>query len=592
MARALTLSWLLPANAAEIARLTRLVAWRPAELGVVDWTAALGEAEATGRNLSLGLFEGRRLRAFLLAFIDHATRPSIEDGSGIRALGTPIVHVAMFGTHSPAHAARFFQALARTLNDRPGLRDARLEARLPGSTLAAMLASESSPVRLASDASARDGCSEHKPDVADAMLVTPTRLEFRPVAPPVGPSFDLAATLDDLRTYELDGERYQVGVCSSPAQWDGLDPYWDELLAKTAGGNATQTLDYLRAWWRHLGAPDGLFIVVVLRRGTPAAIAPFQRITIVTGPAMTRLLEFVGMDQEIDKPVVMHADAKSVRVMARYLLERRADWDRIRLREQSATDDCSQAWREEFLAAGYLVAQAVGPSSPIVDLATGWPAYLQSRPRELRRNLKRRHRQLAEIGIPRLASLRGRDSAAALQQYVSVESASWKAAVPELSLHASPRRLAFFRELVSRPLAAELRFGFLTVDDAVTAGTFGLLWRRRYSSLHICHDRSWADYSPGVQLTALELEELMARGECDVCDFMCGFETGKLSWATSVLETRHLVIERATAMRRLHHCIEFRMRPRIKAWLVRARLQPLALRLKQKLRRRFVRHGA
>jgi CelD/BcsL family acetyltransferase involved in cellulose biosynthesis len=563
-----SLAWLGPRDVDEMTRVASRAASVPKAMGGKAWPQSLADAEASSHNLSIGLRIGRRLRAFVLAWRVPA------------ADGPDVVRIAAVGAEpGSAGTQRLFAALCRTLLSAPDLRSAVLEAHVSPELYADFMAgSMISPIGPTIDTEATG--------TIRARLIDPPRST---------PGGTLGERLRERREYVIDGRDVEVALCSTASDWSALEPYWDGLLAVTPGGGATQGYAYLRAWWRHLGPPEGLWIAVVIEAGRPVAIAPMQK-CVVSSPGSTRRpIRFLGAGAEVDKPVVLAPpDAAWCGVaLARYLLDRRDEWDRLELKEQTAASHVTPVLARELAHHGYLVSRGVGPLSIVAERATDWPAYLAARDRSLRRNLKRRRRQLDASGDVTVEGPTSEQAELSLERYVALERRSWKAAADAAAVGADPRRAAFYRALAATPATAEqLRFTFLNVGGTPIAATFGLSWRRRYQSLHICHARQWSTHSPGALLTAFELERAHEQGDCDAYDFLCGFEAAKLPWATHVQQTVHLVVDRSSTRRRVLNWLQFGLRPRVKHWLVRTGLQSRALRVKSRLATRFTREGA
>jgi CelD/BcsL family acetyltransferase involved in cellulose biosynthesis len=128
-----------------------------------------------------------------------------------------------------------------------------------------------------------------------------------------------------------------------------------------------------------------------------------------------------------------------------------------------------------------------------------------------------------------------------------------------------------------------MQFKFLTVGEHTVAATFGLLWNRQFYSLHISHDNDYAEYSPGVLLTALELEAAFKRGDCDRFDFLGGFLANKDNWATTITPTVALYANRPSLRGRLFQWTFFTAKPALRRLLVRFGILDAMIRIKKKL---------
>jgi len=173
----------------------------------------------------------------------------------------------------------------------------------------------------------------------------------------------------------------------------------------------------------------------------------------------------------------------------------------------------------------------------------------------------------------------------ALNRYRDIEAASWKREAA-LGTAKSASHRSFFTQIV-RTFAAtgDAAFQFLRIGGKDASGTFGLRWRQTFYSLQISHDESFAEHSPGVALTALELKSAFESRRIATFDFLGGFMTNKRSWATAIAPTVALFAHRRNLNGWLFHWIHFRLRPRVRRTLVRFNLLDTVLAVKPFLKK-------
>lgn len=70
----------------------------------------------------------------------------------------------------------------------------------------------------------------------------------------------------------------RVRVVTDQREFEAMRPVWNEVLARTEGGHAFLMWEWAFTWWRHFGAGDDLYIVVVEDAGDAVALAPLLRI--------------------------------------------------------------------------------------------------------------------------------------------------------------------------------------------------------------------------------------------------------------------------------------------------------------------------
>lgn len=375
----------------------------------------------------------------------------------------------------------------------------------------------------------------------------------------------------------------RLGLIDTEEGWSRLAPYWQALHEATPGASVFQTYPYLRTWWECLGSAGELFILVALRDERPVAIAPLQITRSKQLWARARTVSYIGQPSESDRPTILGAaDTPLAQAIADYLLRLRRRWDSIVLFEQPLDSELVRALRTKLGEARYLVAQIEGNECPYIEVSGNWTDYLAGRTKAFRKSLKRRRAQLEGMGRLEFEATRGPDNEAALARYRAVEDKSWKRA-QNLGVARSERHWQFHRRLAGCAGPAQwMRFGFLKLDGQDIAATLGLLWRGRFYSLHVAHDAAQVDTSPGVVLTALELEPLFAQGDCHHYDFLGGFLSNKRGWSTGSQHTTALFGDRPSLRALSFHVLYFRVKPLLRRLLERAgRLEQVSNALKK-----------
>jgi len=358
------------------------------------------------------------------------------------------------------------------------------------------------------------------------------------------------------------GGAFTIGHFDSIESWGLLEPQWQPILAETPNATVFQTYPYLRTWWDCLGAASRLLIIVVLREDSPIAIAPLQISSVRQLGMPVRTVSFIGQPSESDRPTLLGAVNKEAAcAVADYLMEIRTLWDSIQLFEQPADSELLHALRDRLRRAGYLVRKIDGNECPYIAITGSWNEYLATRTKAFRKSLKRRRAQLTALGRVELETVDANAAMSALERYRAVEDRSWKRA-KNLGIARSPRHWNFYCELGAHDgLSNWLRFRFLKLNGRDIAATFGFLWRGRFYSLHVAHDAAYSSASPGVVLTALELETVFAQGECRDFDFLGGFLTNKRGWASGSQRTTALFGDRPRWRAHAFHFAFFRIKP-------------------------------
>jgi CelD/BcsL family acetyltransferase involved in cellulose biosynthesis len=554
MSGAYRIDWLRPRHARRIAQIAR----RGDRLGRLEIEAALRAGERSGTSLCVGAFAGAKLVGYLLAFV---AQDSIQ-----------VAHVAVARRHAAAMGPLSLR-LRNLVRERSELRGRPVRAYCREHWLELWRKHRRFLARMG-----------YELGTARPLARPFYELDFRPrpVQSRSPPSLRAA-----LRSPIVRGRR-TIGVLDSTSGWNLLAPWWNRLVAYTKDATVFQAYEYMRTWWRHFGLNGRPWIVVVLREDVPIAVAPLQIATTRFLGRELRCLTFLGQASEIDRPTLLGANdgATLVREIADYIFDRAAAWDCLVLPEQRPGNVFLATLAAGLRERGYLVTAAEGPLCARVAIEGTWQEYLAGRSRGHRKSLRRKTAALAERDRVHFEIEEGDAGPGSLERYLAVERASWKPAAG-LGVGKSSAHLAFYRALLGSRADFEPRFRFLRAGDRTIAASFGLLWRRRFYSLHIAHDARWDEYSPGVLLTAHELEHAFESKECEVYDFLGGFLTNKRSWATAMDATVTLYADAPTVRGRLFHWLYFDAKPRAKRLLTRVGLLDAVLRLKKVLARRM-----
>ena len=279
-----------------------------------------------------------------------------------------------------------------------------------------------------------------------------------------------------------------------------------------------------------------------------------------------RRLSFLGVAPEADRPTVLAPPAQDVALdaIARYVLQNSAEWDQLALAEQSPQSAFVRAIHERC-GSRFLRGDSAAGECLSVAIEGTWPKFLESRSKAVRKSIKRKLAALAQSGRVEFEMTGAAGEVdAALDRYLAVERASWKAGSP-IGVAQTTAHIAFYRELTRRLAAhGDIEFRFLSLNGRTIAATFGLLWNRRFYSLHIAYDESAAEHSPGVVLTARELEEAFTNRRYEVFDFLTGALSNQGSWATHRQASRDVYLNSRSLAGLCFQTYRFRLRPALR----------------------------
>jgi CelD/BcsL family acetyltransferase involved in cellulose biosynthesis len=282
----------------------------------------------------------------------------------------------------------------------------------------------------------------------------------------------------------------EVAELRSLAELAAVEGEWRALASRM--GSPLNDYDWIHAAAGTLHA--GKLAVITLRQhGRLVALAPFARVSALTGSA----LEFIGARVLAEPTDFLYESEAARAAICEALRARREALVCARLPPESAA-----ALRDAPGEAGYSMATA-SAASPTLAIDRPWAEFeqgLSSRRRSdyraLRRKLEKRGRVEATFTTP------GADAFdECFAEFMRVEDAGWKGRGG--SALARREDLRGFFAAAGRAFAArgQLRYCRLAVDDVAVAAQLAIEYAERWWILKIGFDEAWSDYSPGLQLS-------------------------------------------------------------------------------------------
>ena len=264
------------------------------------------------------------------------------------------------------------------------------------------------------------------------------------------------------------------------------------------------------------------------------------------GPAGAAVLRPPGLGVSDYLDLLLPSEPSAARAGVESLLEQllgRSDWsvlDLPNLPEEAPTADLVQAAAARRGLAPFRQRTNL---RPYVDLRTGWPALLASRPRKLRYNLRSRGRRLEQEGAVRYRhATRPDEVGRALPWAVQLHARRWVGQRTSSLFSGSTAGRAFYREACL--LLAEagwLDLASLELDGRPIAFALCLLDGPRLYYYLPAFEPAFSRFGPSTLLLAHLLEDAAGRGLIEL-DFMLGDEPYKWQWASGARATVRVVV--------------------------------------------------
>ncbi len=363
-------------------------------------------------------------------------------------------------------------------------------------------------------------------------------------------------------------ERITASVIDSDPAFAALLDEWRSLRSALGVGSVLQSPDVLWRWWQAYRDAHELAIVSARRDGALAGVLALQLSRRRIGGLRYRVLEFLGMPNELcrPEPLIGAADTAVWHSMLECIGSLGHRWDLLQLDEIDG-----DAW---WATAAIAWAGAQGLASdlrfqhscPYLLDTGGSEAFLASRSRRFEKRMRTLERRLSQRGDLAIdhAHEEAAGLAAAVADFFDVEARSWKA---RRRIHSGddPAYRRFIDALSDlercgiRRHAVVLRSGGRPVAATIGLGEAGV-----YYGLQIAHDSDFDDYSPGTLLEWHELQWFLDRSPYRRYEFLGGDQANKSRWCTAEPATQRLTVSRGGWHWRLRNFYKYRLLPRLR----------------------------
>jgi CelD/BcsL family acetyltransferase involved in cellulose biosynthesis len=267
---------------------------------------------------------------------------------------------------------------------------------------------------------------------------------------------------------------------------DASDPDWDDLAFNS--GNIFATREWLSTWWRHFGRGDPLVVRAYDDLGKLVAILPLY----TWSARPVRILRFIGhgTGDELGPICAPEENDGARRALNDLLAETAREWDLL-VGEQLA----GKGWDRAL--GGRLLREH---GNPVLYWSGDWEAFLRSRSRNLRDQIRRKERRLDREHRVRL---RLADDPLRLPQDLDclfrLHAARWGDGRSTFD----GTRERFHRELATKLLERGwLRLWFLELDGADVAAWYGFRYAGCESYYQSGRDPRFDHLSVGTVLLA------------------------------------------------------------------------------------------
>jgi CelD/BcsL family acetyltransferase involved in cellulose biosynthesis len=229
---------------------------------------------------------------------------------------------------------------------------------------------------------------------------------------------------------------------------------WNALFPGTPNATFFHTFDWLETYWRHFGRGQKLRVLIVYAAGEPIGILP-----LCVRKEAYRLNNVRVLTYPLDNWTTWYGPigpnpASTMMAAMQHIRQTPRDWDMLELRWVADEDTAAGKSARALRIAGMFSAKSEYQWTSLVDLTSGWDAYLASKSHQLRRLYRSKVRDLFDTG--RAEYIRHRPQPAAegdgdprrdlYEQCESVARFSWQSTVDNGNTITHERVRDYFRD--------------------------------------------------------------------------------------------------------------------------------------------------
>lgn len=369
---------------------------------------------------------------------------------------------------------------------------------------------------------------------------------------------------------------YQVEEISDFHTFVSLEKEWNALLAASPMNAPFLRHEWFRVWWKAFGAKKRLAILTVRSSGGGlAAIVPLMEARGVRVGIPCRIWRSMSNDHSCRFDMIMGAASDEARIgmleaLTGYLARRTPRVHLLELQDVPADSPVLTLLLDAASRSRQRVGLRPALETPIIPIEGEWSAYCESISGHLRRNLRRRRRQLEEQGRVEVACVTGEERCGGptrlvdhLREGFRIEAMAWKGSAGT-AIRENEGWTGFYQEWART--AAErgwLRLYFLKLNDRPIAFYYTLVYARRLYYLKLGYDPAYARYSPGILLHQEILSAAFDEKLVEL-DFLGPSMAWKEDWTQEIRPHVWLYLFQRGIIPRMIYWIKFKLFPHLK----------------------------
>lgn len=334
-----------------------------------------------------------------------------------------------------------------------------------------------------------------------------------------------------------------VEEISDEASFAALEKEWNAFLLRSSMDAPFLRHEWFHIWWKAFGAGRKMAVLIVRSEGGRwVAVAPLMEEKGIRAGLPCRLLTAMCNDHSCRFDFLLSNDPRdaaedAIDAIVSFIATRSSKTDLLELQDILADSPTALALQKAAARRGQKVGMRPTLQTPYIPIAGTWSAYFDSVSGHLKRNLRRRRRQLEEQGKVSIQQWTGDPLSDGgeglmdrLQEGFDIEAMAWKGSAGT-AIRENEIWVEFYRQLAQT--AAErgwLRLYFLKLNDRPIAFYYTFLYDRKLYYLKLGYDPAYARYSPGILLHQEILESLFHEKVTEL-DFLGPMMEWKREWA-------------------------------------------------------------
>lgn len=356
-------------------------------------------------------------------------------------------------------------------------------------------------------------------------------------------------------------EHLSIKIVQNPEEFKNLKDLWNSLVEKTESYAPWLSWDWFNLCLKYSLDANKLFILLLYREDTPAAIAPFSiKEETFKGILKAKKIELLGNVYSPIRNIIYCDSGEETRMILTssiisYFCKIYRDWDLLEFNSVPEENNVFKNINEATSSSGLKHRTYFCFGNWYLNgINYRYDQYFSNLPKAIRKDIQYCQRSLQKKGNLQFEVKKDIDCFEHYAHlYDELREQSWKAPEKDNTFH---------REF--EKIAAEkgwLRFGFLLHDNNVIASQKWIVWDKTAYILAVVYHGKYHKYSPGKILTSEMARWAIDEDKVEEIDFLRGDDPYKKDWTPNRRERKGITLFNSTPKGRLLAFLMTRLLP-------------------------------